>query len=625
MDAHLLEFTRQLLDPLESMEMLAEADEGMVNRIFYMNDAARSVMARCHQQLNAVLSGRDVRTAEGHSIHQFHRDPERIRDILRSLARGDVAVHATDLSIGEVYFHLSFSALRHEGRVVAFHASWREVTSEKQSENLIELLSAKPIDLGQASLARFQEPHSGILRLFAEVARLVETTSARVGLEAAKGYFSPKNSKQSIEARRARQDGLLEAVRTGIDSVESSESAVKSQIQQASSHVAGISRISDERHEAVQSAHRDFGQIVRSTETNAENLRKIDDSAKNVTRVLKEITNIANQTNLLALNAAIEAARAGEAGRGFAVVADEVRRLAMRAAETVVVATDSIGAIQQSVDVAQGGMAEFAGRVSDNARHMEDVLKAFSEIRQGVQQTEGVFSEVLDTVAASARNIAQLRETFEGVQQGIAQSSDVALQSAEEISDQLNRTLEENRALLEFSLDFDSGLALSAGVRACKGLAEEATQVLEHAIARGETTLEQLFDDNYQLVAGTNPKKFRTSSTELFKSLIQPLCDKYLAMDARLVFGFLVDRNGYAPTHNRKFDQQPSGVFEHDLLHARSMRIFDDRFGLEAARNTKPRHLMIYARDTGEILMEVDVPVMLQSRHWGNARVAFTY
>ena len=625
MDTKLLALTRQLLDPLESMEMLAEADEAMENRIFYMNEAARGVMVRCHQQLNAALSGRDVRTAEGHSIHQFHRDPERIRDILRSLARGEVAVHATDLSIGEVHFHLSFSALRHEGQVVAFHASWREVTSERQSENLIELLSRKPIQLGEASLARFHEPHSGILRLVADMARLVETTSAKVGLEAAKGYFSPKNSKLSIEERRAHQDRLLDAVRTGIDSVERSESEVKTQIEQASSHVRDIARISQERHEGVQSAHADFGEIVRSTEENAGNLQKIDDSAKNVTRVLQEITKIANQTNLLALNAAIEAARAGEAGRGFAVVADEVRRLAMRAAETVVVATDSIGAIQTSVDVAQTGMSVFSSRVASNARHMEEVLKAFNEIRLGVGQTEGVFSEVLGTVSASARSIEQLRATFQDVQSGIAQSSDLALASAEEVSAQLYRTLEENRSLLEFSLDFDSGLALSGGVRACQGLAEEATRALEQAVARGETTLDQLFDENYRLVEGTNPKKFRTSCTDLFKNLIQPICDRYLALDARLVFSFLVDRNGYAPTHNRKFDQQPTGDFQKDLLQCRSMRIFDDRFGLEAARNTKPRHLMIYARDTGEVLMEIDMPVMLQSRHWGNVRVAFQY
>ncbi|WP_163095912.1 hypothetical protein GL267_013560 [Acidithiobacillus ferrianus] len=88
MDQIFLHYVQELLDPLDTLEMLAEADEGMENMIFYMNPAAQKIMEGAHAGLNAELRGADVRTAYGHSIHQFHKDPERIRQILRALVSG---------------------------------------------------------------------------------------------------------------------------------------------------------------------------------------------------------------------------------------------------------------------------------------------------------------------------------------------------------------------------------------------------------------------------------------------------------------------------------------------------------------------------------------------------------
>jgi hypothetical protein len=81
----LLEHARVLLDPLSSLEMLCEADEKMENAIFYMNRAATETMTVNHKRLNPSLRGADVRNALGHSIHQYHKDPERIRNVFRAL------------------------------------------------------------------------------------------------------------------------------------------------------------------------------------------------------------------------------------------------------------------------------------------------------------------------------------------------------------------------------------------------------------------------------------------------------------------------------------------------------------------------------------------------------------
>ena len=132
----------QALDPLDSMEMLAEADDGFDNCIVYMNPAALATLDFYHRQLNPALRGADVRTALGHSIHQFHAEPERVRDIFRQIMANPGLVHKTHLNLGEASFILNFSAVRDEsGEVAAFHASWRDETAKVLSEQVTQSMT----------------------------------------------------------------------------------------------------------------------------------------------------------------------------------------------------------------------------------------------------------------------------------------------------------------------------------------------------------------------------------------------------------------------------------------------------------------------------------------------------
>jgi methyl-accepting chemotaxis protein len=138
----LLEHARLLLEPLSSLEMLCEADQAMENGIFYMNRAALETMTMNHKRLNSSLNGADVRNALGRSIHQYHKDPERIRAIFRTLIADPAREHTTELTLGGVTFSLAFTPITNTaGKVIAFHASWRNISDTKLAEEVIASMS----------------------------------------------------------------------------------------------------------------------------------------------------------------------------------------------------------------------------------------------------------------------------------------------------------------------------------------------------------------------------------------------------------------------------------------------------------------------------------------------------
>jgi methyl-accepting chemotaxis protein len=151
---------------------------------------------------------------------------------------------------------------------------------------------------------------------------------------------------------------------------------------------------------------------------------------------------------------------------------------------------------------------------------------------------------------------------------------------------------------------------------------------LEAAIAARQLSLADLFDTNYVRVPGSNPPQYETAALKTLERVMAPIQDEILAATPGLVFDMSTDRNGYVPVHNKAVSQpQRPGDVVWNTANSRNKRIFDDRAGLLAARNTRPFFLQNYPRDLGGgnivMMREVDAPIVVAGRHWGGFRTAY--
>lgn len=157
--------------------------------------------------------------------------------------------------------------------------------------------------------------------------------------------------------------------------------------------------------------------------------------------------------------------------------------------------------------------------------------------------------------------------------------------------------------------------------------AQKVRAALEAALREQRITGEDLFDTRYRPLPGTDPQQVETAALPLLERLLPPLQEPMLAEDGNLVFCVSVDINGYLPVHNARYSRpQRPGDPAWNNVNCRNRRIFDDRAGLLAARNTKPYLVQVYARHIGGavvMMREVDAPIIVGGRHWGAFRTCY--
>ena len=191
-----------------------------------------------------------------------------------------------------------------------------------------------------------------------------------------------------------------------------------------------------------------MNEIAKAVEESSKIVQELGENSKEIGSIVEVISNIAAQTNLLALNAAIEAARAGEHGKGFAVVADEVRKLAEGSQQSVQKIEEIIGKIQETTDKAVVTMNQGKEIVNDGKNNVEATGKSFHEILTMIQQADENSQQVMLIINS-------LREPIEDI---VNRTEKIANMSAE-ISDKMETisiaTAEQAQNIIEISDNSD--------------------------------------------------------------------------------------------------------------------------------------------------------------------------
>ena len=172
-------------------------------------------------------------------------------------------------------------------------------------------------------------------------------------------------------------------------------------------------------------------QLVEATSSISSKLSVISEKAGNINSVVTTITKVADQTNLLSLNAAIEAEKAGEYGLGFAVVAREIRRLADQTALATLDIETMVKEMQSSVSAGVMEMDKFSGEVKRGERAVGEISGQLGQIIEKVKELTGQFEKVNEGTRAQAQRAEQIRESMVQLSEGAKQTSDSVKQSNE--------------------------------------------------------------------------------------------------------------------------------------------------------------------------------------------------
>lgn len=430
----------------------------------------------------------------------------------------------------------------------------------------------------------------------------------------------------AIETANTATAGLSEAFDALSQAAEETQvqtGVIRSAVETTSSVAQKSDVAMVQSRDALARASSDISKLIGAVSEINTQLQGLQGALISVGDVSSSIDQIARQTNLLALNATIEAARAGEAGKGFAVVAGEVKQLAAQTSE----ATSQIQSTLVDLNTEADTLIDLGQAALTGVSAVQESTAALDSVVDELSASIGEIGEASSVVETGIVDIEQVSRDFVGhvttMQETVSSNTSIL----GDVSTRICKAVDETDRLV--GVTADSGVE-SDDARYL-GMAREAVVAIEQAIsdeiAAGRASINDLFDDKYVPIPGTDPEQVKTRFTDLTDRLLPGIQEPVAQSDPRIVFCAAVDVRGYLPTHNAKFSKAQSADPLWNAANCRNRRIFDDKVGLRAGQSLEPFLLQSYRRDMGggnfAIMKDLSVPITLGGRHWGALRLAY--
>ena len=346
------------------------------------------------------------------TIRQLGKDPGELNAIAHRVVDGDYNVDDGGKKMGV------YGAIVDMVNALKTHIE----NARRESENAREQ-SAKAQEAMRQAEAASREAQGKTQAMLAAADRLEQVGNV---VSSASSELSAQIEQSDRGAAESAQ--RLSEAATAMNEMNATVQEVAKNAGSASTASADTKAKAEAGAQVVEKAVRSIDQVHQMSLDLKDDMAQLNEHAQDITRIMGVISDIADQTNLLALNAAIEAARAGEAGRGFAVVADEVRKLAEKTMASTQDVGNAIKAIQESTAKSMTGVDNAVERIGEATELANQSGQALQEIVTTVEATG-------DQVNAIATASEEQSAASEEINQSIVQVNDMSRQTAEAMAE----------------------------------------------------------------------------------------------------------------------------------------------------------------------------------------------
>lgn len=367
-----------------------------------------------------------------------------------------------------------------------------------------------------------------------------------------------------------------------------------------------------------------FADMIVLVESLGTHITGFASAMEQVKRVSQAIDTIARTTNMLALNAAIEAEKAGEAGQTFAVVASEVKKLALDTRKAAVEITGTVNSLSNEA-------SKFVGQIEDGVASSGAAQSQFSSLKLLI---DGV-GDVVEQVGNRNREIAASTAAIHGSLVESQRVRDIVADANGEmfqvVGDAHNQIVGlESQANRMFDHLVHSGFSQDDMdfVELAKSEAQKVIELTEAAIADGSLKMDALFDVDYQQVEGSNPPRYKTRLTEWAERNWQPVIEAVKAQRPDAILSCVpTSRKGFLPIHLKAFSKAPTGDLAHDTRYCRNGRLMFEGVDV-VAKASEQDYMMAVYRHEGDgknynIVRNVYVPLRINGQRWGDFELAY--